>query len=134
MPMSMRFLRAKAACPVFSHDRPRSRRSSHISARARRVIRRSQPWTISRQHCDAPIRRARPDVAMFGSAVSRCFAILFFGKCCAANAVEIEIGPGDDLRTAMQNLQPGDTLVMDGGTYLLSSYFELVLAGTVDAP
>jgi hypothetical protein len=55
--------------------------------------------------------------------------------CCGiAHATMIEISPGDDFRTAMQSLAPGDTLVMHGGTYTLSSYFELDLAGTESAP
>jgi hypothetical protein len=49
-------------------------------------------------------------------------------------AAEIEIGPGDDFRAAMQNLAAGDTLVMHGGTYPLSSHFELNLAGTAERP
>jgi hypothetical protein len=61
-----------------------------------------------------------------------CVALI---ACCGiARATVIEIGPGDDFRSAMQNLAPGDTLVMHGGTYALSSYFELDLAGTADAP
>ena len=55
--------------------------------------------------------------------------------CCGVTRADIiEIGPGDDFRGAMQNLAPGDTLVMHGGTYTLSSYFELDLAGTASAP
>ena len=58
----------------------------------------------------------------------------FLACCGTARAAIIEIGPGDDFRAAMQNLAPGDTLVMHAGTYTLSSYFELDLAGTADAP
>ncbi|HEV7489375.1 MAG TPA: hypothetical protein VGO25_01125, partial [Rhodanobacteraceae bacterium] len=55
--------------------------------------------------------------------------------CCAtALAADIEIGPGDDFRGAMQNLVAGDTLIMHGGTYLLSSYFEIDLAGVAQQP
>jgi hypothetical protein len=55
--------------------------------------------------------------------------------CCGiARATVIEISPGDDFRGAMQNLAPGDTLVMHGGMYTLSSYFELDLAGSASAP
>ena len=54
--------------------------------------------------------------------------------CGGARATVIEIGPGDDFRGAMQNLGAGDTLIMHGGLYSLSSYFELDLAGTADAP
>ena len=52
----------------------------------------------------------------------------------AAFAADIEIGPGDDFRSAMQNLGAGDTLIMHGGTYTLSSYFELDLVGTAGQP
>ena len=54
--------------------------------------------------------------------------------CAGAGATDIEIGPGDDFRAAMQGLQPGDTLVMHGGMYLLSSYFALQLTGTAQQP
>ena len=58
-----------------------------------------------------------------------------FTACCGvARAAIIEIGPADDFRGAMQGLAPGDTLLMHGGTYTLSSYFELDLAGTPSAP
>lgn len=52
----------------------------------------------------------------------------------AASAAEIEIGPEDDFRTILQSLDAGDTLTMRGGTYALSSYFELQLHGTEQAP
>jgi hypothetical protein len=65
-------------------------------------------------------------------------------RCCApavliacwrvAAAADVDVGPGDDFRSAMQNLHAGDTLIMHGGTYLLSSYFELDLAGTAVLP
>jgi hypothetical protein len=52
----------------------------------------------------------------------------------AAHAATIEVHPGDDFRGAMQGLGPGDTLIMHGGTYSLSGYFELDLAGTASRP
>ena len=60
-----------------------------------------------------------------------CLALCLAG---VAQAGVIEIGPDDDFRTVMQNLAAGDTLIMHGGTYSLSSYFELDLAGSADAP
>ncbi|MBS0570101.1 MAG: right-handed parallel beta-helix repeat-containing protein [Proteobacteria bacterium] len=51
-----------------------------------------------------------------------------------AQATTIEIGPGDDIRSTMQGLQAGDTLILDGGTYTLSSYFAISLAGTSGLP
>ncbi|MGH8174480.1 MAG: right-handed parallel beta-helix repeat-containing protein [Rhodanobacteraceae bacterium] len=49
-------------------------------------------------------------------------------------AADIEIGPEDDFRAIMQGLDAGDTLTMRGGTYVLSSFFELHLAGTEQQP
>ena len=43
---------------------------------------------------------------------------LLFGDVSAAT---IEIGPSNDFRSAMQNLHAGDTLVLDAGTYTLTS-------------
>ncbi len=54
--------------------------------------------------------------------------------CGDASAATIEIGPADDFRSAMQNLHAGDTLILDAGTYTLTSYFELDLAGTSALP
>ncbi|HVT31291.1 MAG TPA: right-handed parallel beta-helix repeat-containing protein [Rhodanobacteraceae bacterium] len=51
-----------------------------------------------------------------------------------ARAATIEVRPGDDFRGAMQNLHAGDTLIMHGGTYTLSTYFELDLTGAPAHP
>jgi len=51
-----------------------------------------------------------------------------------ASAATIEIGPSGDFRSAMQNLHAGDTLILDAGTYALTSYFELDLNGTSALP
>jgi len=51
-----------------------------------------------------------------------------------ASAATIEINPSNDFRAAMQNLQAGDTLILDAGTYTLASYFELDLNGTSALP
>ncbi len=51
-----------------------------------------------------------------------------------AHAASSEIGPADDFRTAMQTLVAGDTLTLRGGTYTLTSYFNLQLTGTATAP
>src|SRR4051794_7956443 len=61
-------------------------------------------------------------------------ALLLAACAGSAFAADIEIGPGDDFRSAMQNLAAGDTLIMHGGTYALSSYFELDLVGTAQQP
>jgi Right handed beta helix region len=71
---------------------------------------------------------------MRSNAMPLCLAAALLAGAASADATDIEIGPGDDFRGAMQNLQPGDTLIMHGGTYLLSSYFELDLAGTSAQP
>ena len=56
--------------------------------------------------------------------------------CCAgaASVQALEIAPGSDFRAAMQGLHPGDTLILDGGTYPFSGYFELTIAGTAAQP
>jgi hypothetical protein len=54
--------------------------------------------------------------------------------CGALDAATMEIGPGDDFRSAMQNLHAGDTLILDGGTYNLTGYFELDLTGSASQP
>lgn len=58
--------------------------------------------------------------------------VLLVGKC--VHAANIEITPADNYRSAMQNLVAGDTLILHGGSYPLSSFFELVLNGTAQAP
>ena len=52
----------------------------------------------------------------------------------SATLPALEIAPGSDFRGAMQNLHPGDTLILDGGTYSFSGYFELDIAGTAAQP
>lgn len=66
----------------------------------------------------------------------RCLPVLFAVLATSAplSAADIEIDPGDDFRAAMQGLDPGDTLIMHGGTYLLTTYFELDLAGSAEQP
>lgn len=51
-----------------------------------------------------------------------------------AGAATIEITPADNYRSAMQNLVAGDTLILHGGTYPLSSLFILTLVGTAQQP
>jgi hypothetical protein len=61
-------------------------------------------------------------------------ALVFLTARASLFATQTEIGPGDDFRTAMKNLHAGDTLILDGGTYSFSGYFELDLAGTSAQP
>ncbi|HEX4480296.1 MAG TPA: right-handed parallel beta-helix repeat-containing protein [Rudaea sp.] len=61
-------------------------------------------------------------------------AAVLVAVCGGASAATIEIGPAADFRTAMQTLQAGDTLILDAGTYTLTSYFNLSLNGTSALP
>jgi hypothetical protein len=52
-----------------------------------------------------------------------------------AAATTTEVGPGDDWMSALQNLQAGDTLIMNDGSYVLNGYFALSnLQGTNAKP
>lgn len=62
------------------------------------------------------------------------FLLLALGIGRSALASIIEITPADNYRSAMQTLVAGDTLILHGGSYPLSSFFELVLNGTAKAP
>jgi hypothetical protein len=52
----------------------------------------------------------------------------------SALAEIIEVGPNDDVEAAINALQPGDELVLEGGTYTLSERFSFDIAGTESAP
>lgn len=49
-------------------------------------------------------------------------------------AATTEIGPGDNLQAAVDALAPGDELVLQGGTYTLTSRFGISNSGTAQAP
>ncbi|MEO5558741.1 MAG: right-handed parallel beta-helix repeat-containing protein [Dokdonella sp.] len=66
---------------------------------------------------------------MFHALLGACLALAS-----TVHAASSEIGPADDFRTAMQTLVAGDTLTLRGGTYSLTSYFNLQLTGTATAP
>lgn len=51
-----------------------------------------------------------------------------------AHATVYEIGPADDLAGAIAVLVPGDELVLAGGSYVLTGYFEIAVAGTAGQP
>lgn len=51
-----------------------------------------------------------------------------------ARAATVEIDPSDDLPAAVAALMPGDELVLAGGSYILSQYFEIAVSGTEMAP
>jgi Right handed beta helix region len=69
---------------------------------------------------------ARRNAALLAAALAYC------AVCASAQA--LEIAPGADVRAAMQGLHPGDTLILDGGAYDFSGYFELDIAGTAAQP
>ncbi|HZO11799.1 MAG TPA: hypothetical protein VFB62_01020, partial [Polyangiaceae bacterium] len=52
----------------------------------------------------------------------------------AARADTFEVAPGDDVEAAAAMLQPGDELVLAGGTYTLTDRFGISLSGTEQAP
>lgn len=52
----------------------------------------------------------------------------------AAGATTTEIGPSDNLQAAVNSLQPGDELVLRGGTYNLPSRFSIQLTATTASP
>lgn len=51
-----------------------------------------------------------------------------------AAAEVIEIGPQGDLPAAVAALQPGDELVLQGGTYSIAALFTIDVSGTAQAP
>lgn len=51
-----------------------------------------------------------------------------------ARAMTYTVGPTDNWKSVMQGLQPGDTLIMDDGTYVLDGYFAVTLQGTASQP
>lgn len=62
------------------------------------------------------------------------FCLILIGLPLPILAATIEITPADNYRSAMQNLVAGDTLILHGGSYPLTSYFNLILNGTAQAP
>jgi MYXO-CTERM domain-containing protein len=51
-----------------------------------------------------------------------------------ARAAVVEITPADDLIASVGKLQPGDELVLAGGTYNLTSKFSITVSGTAQMP
>lgn len=62
------------------------------------------------------------------------FFLLSFAWTGAVWAAGFEIGPGDDLRAAIAALEPGDELVLRGGTYTLAGRLAIDLVGTAARP
>jgi len=61
-------------------------------------------------------------------------AFVFLTCSVAAFAAEIEIFPGDSFRTAAQNLNPGDTLIVHAGLYTHANRIAITVRGTPDRP
>jgi len=61
---------------------------------------------------------------------------LLVGALCtrASYGTVVEIAPGADVRAAIAALQPGDELVLQGGTYAFSSRFAVTAVGTPGQP
>lgn len=51
-----------------------------------------------------------------------------------ARANVVEVAPGDDVEGAMNALQPGDELVLAGGTYTLTDAWHVTIMGTAELP
>jgi hypothetical protein len=51
-----------------------------------------------------------------------------------ALAAQVEINPGDDVEAAIAALQPGDELILHGGTYTVTERFAISIAGTEALP
>jgi hypothetical protein len=68
----------------------------------------------------------------------RCLAVSLFGSLLlgvgAAHAATIEVGPSDDVESAINALQPGDELVLAGGDYTLTDAWHISVTGTAAAP
>jgi hypothetical protein len=60
--------------------------------------------------------------------------LLVISRATDAGAQALEVGPADDVEGAINALQPGDELVLQGGTYTLTDRFSFDLSGTADAP
>ena len=67
-----------------------------------------------------------------------CFIYSLFLLACIlatpVHAATTEIGPSDNLQAAVNALEPGDELVLRGGTYTLGSRFSIQRIGTASLP
>ncbi len=63
-----------------------------------------------------------------------CALVAWFAWPLSAQAAVTEIGPGDDVRAAINALNPGDELVLRGGTYTFTARFGVNVIGTADQP
>jgi len=66
--------------------------------------------------------------------IATLLAISVLGNLDAARADTIEISPGADLGGEISRLQAGDELVLQGGTYTLSSRLSVGVRGTDGQP
>lgn len=76
---------------------------------------------ILRSRFSPPDRRCRWSGAL---------ALLTLLLPCPARAAVYQIDPGDSLQAAIDLLLPGDQLVLEGGTYVLSSRLSVAVTGT----
>ncbi|MEJ2582002.1 MAG: hypothetical protein P8127_10290, partial [Acidobacteriota bacterium] len=60
--------------------------------------------------------------------------LLVFSGPIQALAEVTQIGPADSLQAAVNALAPGDILLLQSGTYVLSSRFSIQNIGTASAP
>ena len=58
------------------------------------------------------------------------YALLAMLAAQAAGAATTVVTPAEDLRAAIAGLEPGDELVLRGGTYALDSRFNITVVGT----
>ena len=63
-----------------------------------------------------------------------CITALLCCPALYAAAATLEIGPGADLSASIAALQPGDELVLRGGSYPFDSRFRITCVGTADRP
>ena len=64
----------------------------------------------------------------------RTLAVLAVAVALPAHALEIEVGPGDDLRTLTRELGPGDEVIFSDGEYVLPGEWTVTASGTEDEP
>src|SRR5262249_18668664 len=118
------FLRAVGRAAA-GGDRARRGRSADTQARG-----------VDRLHAARLDRTRRVRVGVRAALTVNAPLRMLLALACAggaggAHATTTEIGPGSgNFRAIMQGLHAGDTLILDGGTYSFSGYFELDLAGS----
>lgn len=67
-------------------------------------------------------------------AFSFVFCVLAATVSCPVHAAVIHAGPADDVLSLLRGLQPGDELVLDAGTYVMTARYGFQLNGTAENP